>query len=204
MFKLRIMIASCALVLTVGTASATSINISFFGTGGSSTLSIAPSPPVNDSLQIHIAPVSGSASPCPSSGCIPPFIFDTLSISLYDQQDNLVGSGTVGFDFVCGVSGPGNTINCGDMIPEGSGSLTLPTDAAYVQLSNELSFGGDVDISTSLAVINDSFDTVQFTEIAGLPTPLPATLPLFASGLGALGLLGWRRKRKASAALAAA
>jgi hypothetical protein len=28
-------------------------------------------------------------------------------------------------------------------------------------------------------------------------TPLPATLPLFASGLGALGLLGWRRKRKA-------
>ena len=31
------------------------------------------------------------------------------------------------------------------------------------------------------------------------PTPLPATLPLFATGLGALGLLGWRRKRKAAA-----
>jgi len=29
--------------------------------------------------------------------------------------------------------------------------------------------------------------------------PLPATLPLFATGLGALGLLGWRRKRKLSA-----
>jgi hypothetical protein len=27
-------------------------------------------------------------------------------------------------------------------------------------------------------------------------TPLPAALPLFASGLGALGLLGWRRKQK--------
>jgi hypothetical protein len=26
--------------------------------------------------------------------------------------------------------------------------------------------------------------------------PLPAALPLFATGLGALGLLGWRRKRK--------
>src|SRR5664280_2922903 len=26
------------------------------------------------------------------------------------------------------------------------------------------------------------------------PTPLPAALPLFATGLGALGLLGWRRK----------
>jgi hypothetical protein len=30
-------------------------------------------------------------------------------------------------------------------------------------------------------------------------TPLPGALPLFASGLGALGLLGWRRKRKAHA-----
>ena len=27
-------------------------------------------------------------------------------------------------------------------------------------------------------------------------TPLPATLPLFATGLGVLGLLGWRRTRK--------
>ena len=30
--------------------------------------------------------------------------------------------------------------------------------------------------------------------------PLPATLPLFASGLAGLGLLGWRRKKKAIAA----
>jgi hypothetical protein len=30
-------------------------------------------------------------------------------------------------------------------------------------------------------------------------TPLPAAVPLFAGGLGALGLLGWRRKRKAAA-----
>ena len=30
-------------------------------------------------------------------------------------------------------------------------------------------------------------------------TPLPAALPLFAAGIGGLGLLGWRRKRKARA-----
>jgi hypothetical protein len=35
-------------------------------------------------------------------------------------------------------------------------------------------------------------------------TPLPATLPLFATGLGALGLFGWRRKRKNAAAMIAA
>ena len=30
-------------------------------------------------------------------------------------------------------------------------------------------------------------------------TPLPAALPLFASGLGAIGFFGWRRKRKMAA-----
>ena len=33
------------------------------------------------------------------------------------------------------------------------------------------------------------------------PTPLPAALPLFAGGLGALGLFGGRRKRKNAAAI---
>jgi hypothetical protein len=33
-------------------------------------------------------------------------------------------------------------------------------------------------------------------------TPLPAALPMFASGLGALGLLRWRKKRKSVAAAA--
>jgi hypothetical protein len=36
-----------------------------------------------------------------------------------------------------------------------------------------------------------------FAPSASAETPLPGTLPLFASGLGALGLLGWRRKKKA-------
>jgi hypothetical protein len=31
------------------------------------------------------------------------------------------------------------------------------------------------------------------------PTPIPAALTLFATGLGGLGLLGWRRKRKNTA-----
>jgi hypothetical protein len=48
------------------------------------------------------------------------------------------------------------------------------------------------------------FDSVNLTAnstSSGDPTttPLPAALPLFASGLSALGLLGWRRKRKAAA-----
>ena len=40
----------------------------------------------------------------------------------------------------------------------------------------------------------------EIRDFLAAPTPLPAALPLFATGLGALGLLGWRRKRKAQAA----
>ena len=41
---------------------------------------------------------------------------------------------------------------------------------------------------------------VQFTPVSA--TPLPATVPLFASGLALAGMLGWRRKRKIDAATA--
>jgi hypothetical protein len=36
-----------------------------------------------------------------------------------------------------------------------------------------------------------------FSLTGTMTTPLPGALPLFATGLGALGLLGWRRKKKA-------
>src|SRR5262245_11172215 len=39
------------------------------------------------------------------------------------------------------------------------------------------------------------FETDNYATLAA---PLPAALPLFATGLGVLGLLGWRRKRRAS------
>ncbi len=42
-------------------------------------------------------------------------------------------------------------------------------------------------------------ETLTVSLTAPGATPLPAALPLFASGLGGLGLLGWRRKRKAQA-----
>jgi hypothetical protein len=51
------------------------------------------------------------------------------------------------------------------------------------------------------------FESVTYlsgTQLIGTAeTPLPAALPLFASGLGALGLLGWRRKRKGATKAAA-
>jgi hypothetical protein len=48
-------------------------------------------------------------------------------------------------------------------------------------------------------------DLARWTATAGFwtpifPTPVLASFPLFATGVGLLGLLGWRRRRKASAA----
>jgi hypothetical protein len=51
------------------------------------------------------------------------------------------------------------------------------------------------------AVLPNGGGTVQETPPPGPPIPviaLPATLPLFASGLGVVGLLGWRRQRKST------
>jgi hypothetical protein len=47
-------------------------------------------------------------------------------------------------------------------------------------------------------------DNVHFNEPLppNLQTPLPAALPLFASGAGVLGFMSWRRKRKAVAVAA--
>jgi hypothetical protein len=52
-------------------------------------------------------------------------------------------------------------------------------------------FADDQHLSAAGQQIEANF---VFDEITG--TPVPAALPLFATGLGALGLLGWRRKRK--------
>ena len=42
--------------------------------------------------------------------------------------------------------------------------------------------------------------TMTFSDGSVAPVPIPAALPLLASGLGALGFIGWRRKRQALAA----
>jgi hypothetical protein len=53
-------------------------------------------------------------------------------------------------------------------------------------------------------VLTTSENAFEFADLQdGQATPLPAALPLFATGLGAMGLFGWRRKRKNAVAIAA-
>jgi hypothetical protein len=48
-----------------------------------------------------------------------------------------------------------------------------------------------------------SYDFTSGDAAIAATTPLPPALPLFAAGLGAVALFGWRRKRKAAAVVAA-
>lgn len=77
----------------------------------------------------------------------------------------------------------------------------------------DLSDNGGLITFSALSTNGDVTDTggngVNLLVYAGgLPTPatvpLPGALPLFATGLGALGLLGWRKRRKSAAVTAAA
>ena len=75
------------------------------------------------------------------------------------------------------------------------------------QITLPPSFAGNTLVSIVLNGINASdpagepFVAALTAETPGTSAvPLPAALPLFATGLGALGLLGLRRKRKANAA----
>ena len=62
-------------------------------------------------------------------------------------------------------------------------------------------FNGNIDAFT--IGVNGSNTTFNF-DPAVATTPLPAALPLFAGGLGVIGFLAGRRKRKNAAAIAAA
>jgi hypothetical protein len=57
--------------------------------------------------------------------------------------------------------------------------------------------GDDSNLRYNTGVGGSDFTGAASLEV--IVTPLPAALPLFATGLGAMGLFGWRRKRKAAA-----
>jgi hypothetical protein len=78
------------------------------------------------------------------------------------------------------------------------GGETLAISAPGI---HSVEFLGTFDFSDTYAgVAIDDFMFDSVTPVGERETPLPAALPLFATGLAGLGLLGWRRKKKAVAA----
>jgi len=104
-----------------------------------------------------------------------------------------------GTDLGCsGKSGSGQT----DCIDWTGASSNLPS--GFITDAVHMSNGDTLNVTFINAQDWAITPTIKFDLISGgggaNPTPIPAALPLFATGLGAFGLLGWRRKRKAKAA----
>jgi hypothetical protein len=83
-------------------------------------------------------------------------------------------AGQSAFDFAGFTPGPASTVT-------GYGQYQYPFDYSVTQMN--------FDPNATGFIVGWELDPVA--------TPLPDALPLFATGLGALGLLGWRRKRTA-------
>jgi hypothetical protein len=85
-----------------------------------------------------------------------------------------------------------------------TGTVTGTTIPLYVQVTFDVTATGSDTLSFSSFDIPSALalDDVTVNSVSSA-TPLPAALPLFATGLGALGLLGWRKKRKNAAAIVA-
>jgi len=72
---------------------------------------------------------------------------------------------------------------------------------------DQIIFAADGGLTFQSVVLSTSRNAFEYANLFALgptpnenfSTPLPAALPLFATGLGALGLIGWRRKRKQAA-----
>jgi hypothetical protein len=180
----RFVLALFALALTVGTANADTFSI--FDLSASTTLSTCTGPcpsfgPIDFSGQITVDQTTGSIS--------------AFSISPIPGGSTTT-QGQSGVDYFL--------LFTGDPV----GSLNIAFDDAG-DLSTFI--GGNLDQNESIAIVNqsacdetDPTCSIYTFSISGTlepaTTPLPAALPLFASGLAAFGLLGWRRKRKAQAA----
>jgi hypothetical protein len=97
--------------------------------------------------------------------------------------------------------GSGNYINSNSSVNDGHFSPFINGVGTFVLNDSIITSGTDL----SHTAVSFLFGTGPDFSKPGtlIITPLPAALPFFATGLGALGLLSWRRKRKNLAPIAA-
>lgn len=112
---------------------------------------------------------------------------------------NIATAGTYGLQFFA------NTVDCSGCLLE----YTVSLDGTL--LKQAATFGATQLVSLSLGNLGAGLHTLalgvtsdvsftghfaaRFDDVSVAATPIPAALPLFASALGGLGFVGWRRKQ---------
>lgn len=172
MFRMGCLLGGCALALILTSYDATASTI--FNITGSSTYSGT----------LTIDTVGGSLTAADVVVSTPP------------DFTNILSSNQGATDFVVSISdgttspGPILTLSIDDggtLVGFAGGII----DAATLIGGCDLTSGECRGIPQTLGSADLSAETTA--------TPLPAALPLFATGIGGLGLFGWRRRRKAQA-----
>ena len=123
-------------------------------------------------------------------------VFD-ITTNRITSADITLTSPSLTFTNILGTSGPSGSnydLNLEDTTNNYYLDLVIVSDSSLESgLPSTIGSGTEL-LNLAGALIGSGFQgTVD-------PTPLPAALPLFASGLGVVGLLARRRKRKAQAA----
>jgi hypothetical protein len=185
-FRCLSWIAATALIgFQVSDASATTFDWSYTGgsNGGSGTLN-ATSEGADQYLVTSITGVANGFSIPVGTTPLPPDTFAPVTIGndnfiYYPDRPGVSGAGQldIGGLLFC-------TAGCADEI------------LLYeVQTQDNLGLALGGDFSNPADVLGGGGQPITFS----VATPLPAALPLFATGFSALSLLGWRRKQQGQA-----
>jgi hypothetical protein len=153
-------------------ALATGFSENYFQISGASTLAI------------NITDL-GARDPSLCSSCVSGYT-DNFSVKFFGGAGNLLSSTNATNSLWYSLFSSSHGIGAGPAW------MSVPVGASRLEVVSQLSVfglvGGGADFGTLIMSSDGS--------IGAAATPLPTALPLFAGGLSALGVLGWRRKRK--------
>lgn len=183
--KLLIRIAACAVgSLAYGAAMASSFTGEIAVGYSDNLFQIGPNTSI---LTININAI-GTRDPAMCGFCNSAYT-DNFTVKLFDQAGALLKSVNAANYLYYGMFSSSRGIGAGPI------SVAVPTGATTLEIVSQLSIAGLLGPDGRALGFGNLFIGSDGSIAAA--TPIPSSLPLLATGLAALGLIAWRRKRKA-------